>query len=477
MSLTTMYPAKNNSPKTTLTTAITAEDTALIVADASVLPAAPNLLVLGTGDDAEIVSYTAISGNVVSGLTRGVKGTTKGAWPVDTIVARNFTAYDADAFRENILDLEDRKANKTDLGTLAAVDDATDDGNVYGRKEEGWYNLDNRYYTESEINALLADKAPLDSPEFSGTPKAPTAAKGTNTTQLATTAFVLAHVGYFSSLVTHNAIADFHNANPRYKDITSYFTDGSLWNRINGTGGYSLFEDLFVGDYLTVGGQTYIIVDFDYYIRCGNVDPQYHHAVLMPIGSMSIPAGTVLYGGSATLTLLDGESATSKKWNPSHDTKGGYKYSRMRQTIMKAADTIVVNAFGASHVKIIDPLYPNPSSATASGLAENWTWFNDTSWSSDLRRSICDLPNETQVYGQQVWGRGSVYTNMGYEVGVDKFQFSLFRVNRDKINIRAHWWLRSVLSSTNVASVSNAGSAHNNGAGSAGGVRPRFLIS
>lgn len=40
------------------------------------------------------------------------------------------------------------------------------------------------------INTALAAKAPLASPTFTGTPKAPTASAGTNTTQVATTAFV-----------------------------------------------------------------------------------------------------------------------------------------------------------------------------------------------------------------------------------------------------------------------------------------------
>jgi len=40
------------------------------------------------------------------------------------------------------------------------------------------------------INTALGNKAPLASPTFTGTPKAPTATEGTNTTQIATTAFV-----------------------------------------------------------------------------------------------------------------------------------------------------------------------------------------------------------------------------------------------------------------------------------------------
>lgn len=46
------------------------------------------------------------------------------------------------------------------------------------------------FYSVSAADTLLALKAPLASPAFTGTPTAPTAAGGTNTTQLATTAFV-----------------------------------------------------------------------------------------------------------------------------------------------------------------------------------------------------------------------------------------------------------------------------------------------
>ena len=52
--------------------------------------------------------------------------------------------------------------------------------------------------TESQVVGLLSDlgnKAPLQSPPLAGIPTAPTAPPGTNTTQIATTAFVLANAG------------------------------------------------------------------------------------------------------------------------------------------------------------------------------------------------------------------------------------------------------------------------------------------
>ena len=286
--------------------------------------------------------------------------------------------------------------------------------------------------------------------------------------------------------------AGLHNSLYRGKNITSYLTDGTLWNRISGSSGYNLFEDLYLGDYITVGSNSYAIVDFDYYYRCGYTNITNHHIVMMPTGNMNIPEGTVLYGTSDTLTFINTtnagvtvssqETATLFKWNATMEapntntTAGGYKYSRMRTVIMKAADTIVINAFGSAHVKPVQSLYPNPASETASGLASNWTWFNSTDQTEILRESICDLPNETQVYGQQVFGRGSAYTNVGYEIGIDKFQFAIFRYQRAFADTRASWWLRSVLSAAYAAGVGTTGGAGYVGSANALGVRPRFLL-
>lgn len=115
MSQSQMYHAMNNSPKTALAAAITTAANVVPVDDASRLPAAPNLAVIGSDIDAEIVKYTAKDGNSLTGVTRGVNGTTAKDWPVGTIVARNFTAYDHELFKNNIEDLETRKVNTTDL--------------------------------------------------------------------------------------------------------------------------------------------------------------------------------------------------------------------------------------------------------------------------------------------------------------------------------------------------------------------------
>lgn len=53
-----------------------------------------------------------------------------------------------------------------------------------------WGDIGGTLSSQTDLNNALAAKAPLSSPTFTGTPAAPTAAGGTNTTQLATTAFV-----------------------------------------------------------------------------------------------------------------------------------------------------------------------------------------------------------------------------------------------------------------------------------------------
>ena len=69
---------------------------------------------------------------------------------------------------------------------------------VKNTKQTGSAASTNVVYRCDYINSNMA---PLASPSFSGTPKAPTAAKGTNTTQLATTAYVVAAVSDLATAV------------------------------------------------------------------------------------------------------------------------------------------------------------------------------------------------------------------------------------------------------------------------------------
>lgn len=123
MAMLTLYPAKINSPSTTLSASIDIDDTTIGVVELSCFPSGANEAVLGDGDDAETILYSGISGasgpGTITVTQRGFQGTAK-EWPVDTPIARKFTAYDYDAIVNNL----DQHTHKLD--DLAVPDDNTD---------------------------------------------------------------------------------------------------------------------------------------------------------------------------------------------------------------------------------------------------------------------------------------------------------------------------------------------------------------
>lgn len=124
MAISVMYPAKAGSPKTMLAETITAVSTSMTVIDASVLPAAPNICVIGEDENAEVVLYSGITGNTVTGLVRGLtgSGTTASPWPAGSGVARNFTSFDHDTFKTNIEDLYESKQDNLTFDEVPTAD-------------------------------------------------------------------------------------------------------------------------------------------------------------------------------------------------------------------------------------------------------------------------------------------------------------------------------------------------------------------
>lgn len=119
MSLITMYEGKSNSPKTTLVNDITPAETSIEVVDATVLPEAPNLAVIGSNTSAEVILYGGKNGNILTNVVRASGDTVASAWPKDTVVARNFTLLDYKNICENIKNLESSKREKTSKINLA----------------------------------------------------------------------------------------------------------------------------------------------------------------------------------------------------------------------------------------------------------------------------------------------------------------------------------------------------------------------
>ena len=127
--------------------------------------------------------------------------------------------------------------------------------------------------TESQVTNLttdLAAKAPLASPALTGTPTAPTAAAGTNTTQIATTAFVknavdtataglsgaMHYIGTVNADPTKTTPTGTFNAGDVVTYSNSeYVYDGTSWRELGSESSYALKTTTVTGsDGLTGGG-------------------------------------------------------------------------------------------------------------------------------------------------------------------------------------------------------------------------------
>lgn len=213
---------------TTLTAGITAGALSCVVASAAGWPAAPFAAVLDPGLVTEEVVEVTVKVGTTFTITRAFDGTTAQAHALGAVVRHAAIAGDfTDLQAADTSEASTRAADDTTLaglitteaGARASADSAhaalttTAHGGIVASTDPRLTDArtptahaathasagsDPVTLAQSQVTSLVADLAllaPLASPTFTGTPAAPTAAPGTNTTQLATTAFVLANAG------------------------------------------------------------------------------------------------------------------------------------------------------------------------------------------------------------------------------------------------------------------------------------------
>lgn len=137
----TMYEGKVNSPATTLDGGINNVVTTINIIDDSVLPSAPNIAVIGTGEDAETILYSTKVGNQLSNVTRGFQGVAK-AWDNGEAIARLFTEYDYGALKGNVETIAGRKisdfAEVTSEELAGKISDEIGTGKIVLSEEGEW---------------------------------------------------------------------------------------------------------------------------------------------------------------------------------------------------------------------------------------------------------------------------------------------------------------------------------------------------
>lgn len=226
-----------------------------------------------------------------------------------------------------------------------------------------------------------------------------------------------------------------HNAIYRGKSLGTAVTEAQ-WAAIKA----GTFEDMYIGDYWTIGGVNYRIAAFDYYLNCGDTSCTKHHVVLVP--------DTCLY---------------NHVMNDTNITTGAYVGSKMYTEGLEQAKTTIKAAF-SGHV-LSKRIYL--SNATANGKASAGAWCD----------SEVDLMCEHMVYGNGVFSPVSDGTTVPNNYRVEKSQLPLFQHEPSRICNRASWWLRDVISASDFANVSDGGYAYYDTASNSIGVRPAFCIS
>lgn len=212
-----MYPAMVGSPVTTTTADIGAQATSITVADGSVLPDAPNIAVLSDGENVEIVLYRAKSGGSLSNITRGMGNSTARPWSSGTDISRNVSSFDHDRFLENIQTLDSEKAPKANpefSGTPKAptASSGTNSTQIattaFVQTAVSGKANSNDVYSKSSVDTLLAAKAPTANPAFTGHPTGVTESASDNSTRLATTAFVKTAISGKQNALTDTGWSD-----------------------------------------------------------------------------------------------------------------------------------------------------------------------------------------------------------------------------------------------------------------------------
>lgn len=244
-------------------------------------------------------------------------------------------------------------------------------------------------------------------------------------------------------LLFNNAGA--HNAIYRGKSLGSTVTTAQYAAIKAGT-----FDDLYIGDYWTIGGVNYRIAAFDYYLNSGDTSCTTHHVVIVP--------DTCLYNAQMHNTSSGGwESGAA------NTTAGGYVGSNMYKSNLEQAKTTIKSAFSGHVLK--HRIYL--TNAVANGRASGGAWCD----------SEVDLMCEQMVYGSGIFSPVSDGSNVPANHRVEKSQLPLFQHEPSRICNRAVWWLRDVITASLFANVYNTGGANYYDASYSLGVRPAFCIS
>lgn len=199
------------------------------------------------------------------------------------------------------------------------------------------------------------------------------------------------------------------------------------------------FQNMFLGDYWEIGGRIWRIVDFNYWLGCGDTACTTPHLVIMP--------DHTLYNAAM---------------NDSDVVTGAYVGSKMYKTNLTKAKTIVNGAFNAANILNHREYLQN---AVTNGYASAGAWFDST----------VELPNEPMMYGSYIFTPAGNGTNIVSRYTIGKSQLAGMKASPALISPhRENQWLRDVVSAAYFAYATGNSDAGSYFASNAYGVRVVF---
>lgn len=230
-----------------------------------------------------------------------------------------------------------------------------------------------------------------------------------------------------------------HNCFYRGNDITSYLTDGSLWDRVAGVG-YEEFEDIYLGDYITLdapvtaegstktGSSKMIVAGFNLYRYIDG-----NHLVMLPdtdFGEGVLDAEGL--GGYANTnlhtTLLNGETNSISA-----------KLKEIFGDHLKSYSTNLVNTLGEDGL---------PAATAASTIT-------------------LSLLNELEITGSRIWGAN------GYNIGNESIKLPIFNFISP---FGSTYWLRDIIKSNNYCAASFFGEVTSKASSDTDNIKAKFIL-
>lgn len=212
------------------------------------------------------------------------------------------------------------------------------------------------------------------------------------------------------------------------------------------------FHDMFVGDYFTVNGSSYVIADINYKKGHGDTISLGNHLLLMPTDWSKTPTQTLAPDGKTTHYMNDTDT-----------TAGGFAGSKLYKTYLPQIQQKLETDFGSHLVQFREAVSTHVDD---SGTPDQAEW----------RDTKVMIPSEAMIYGAMVNGNNK--KGSWYNVGDDISQLALMRLNSEERDFhRQAIWLKDIHSASEFALADYYGDASWSSASATGiGIRAFFLI-